>query len=221
MLTPLVKAYCAQRGFDVCLRPSRFTAAMVISPITRLSSSLRDCKITSIYEGTDGIQAMDLLGRKLGMAEGQVFINFLGEIQKTMAQGQGDGGIGRDQHATLEKAVNRLGEMAMNLGKTAMSERFNVAFAACIPVSGSHGRCHHGLDAVVACRVCHRETRCTGPRKKTSIFTRGNLKRLNFSSRPFCPPLWARWTASSKEQFGHRDFRRWIWRMKLLWPIEM
>jgi hypothetical protein len=33
-------------------------------PIEQL---LRDCKITSIYEGTNGIQAMDLLGRKLGM----------------------------------------------------------------------------------------------------------------------------------------------------------
>ena len=48
---------------------------------------VRDCKNTSIYEGTDGIQAMDLLWRKLGMAKGRVFMNLLGEIQKTIALG--------------------------------------------------------------------------------------------------------------------------------------
>jgi hypothetical protein len=35
-----------------------------------------------LYEGTNGIQAMDLLGRKLGMKGGVVFMNFLEEIQK-------------------------------------------------------------------------------------------------------------------------------------------
>ena len=40
---------------------------------------VRDCKIASIYEGSNGIQAMDFLGRKLGMANGNIFINFLND----------------------------------------------------------------------------------------------------------------------------------------------
>ncbi len=53
----------------------------------------RDCKITSIYEGTSGIQAMDLLARKIGMKKGMVFMNFLGEIQKTAARAKAFDGL--------------------------------------------------------------------------------------------------------------------------------
>jgi hypothetical protein len=47
---------------------------------------LRDCRITMIYEGTNGIQAMDLLGRKLGMNKGKPIMDLMVEIQKTIAQ---------------------------------------------------------------------------------------------------------------------------------------
>jgi alkylation response protein AidB-like acyl-CoA dehydrogenase len=40
--------------------------------------------ITMIYEGTNGIQAMDLLGRKLGMNKGKPIMDLMGEMQKTM-----------------------------------------------------------------------------------------------------------------------------------------
>ncbi|MBW2429008.1 MAG: acyl-CoA dehydrogenase, partial [Deltaproteobacteria bacterium] len=80
LLTPLVKAYCAQRGFDVCVQAVQVYGGYGYIKEYPVEQLLRDCKITSIYEGTDGIQAMDLLGRKLGMEKGQVFINFLGEI---------------------------------------------------------------------------------------------------------------------------------------------
>jgi alkylation response protein AidB-like acyl-CoA dehydrogenase len=86
LLTPLVKAYCAQRGFDVCVQAVQVYGGYGYIKEYPVEQLVRDCKITSIYEGTDGIQAMDLLGRKLGVAKGQVFLNLLGEIQKTMAQ---------------------------------------------------------------------------------------------------------------------------------------
>ena len=41
---------------------------------------MRDCRITMIYEGTNGIQAMDLLGRKLGMKKGKLVMDLMGEI---------------------------------------------------------------------------------------------------------------------------------------------
>jgi hypothetical protein len=94
-------------------------------PVERL---MRDSKINSIYEGTNGIQAMDLLGRKLGMKKGAVFLNFLGEIQKTIAAAkeiEGLAGLG----TALEESVNRLGGLAMHIGKTAMSPDFKVAFS--------------------------------------------------------------------------------------------
>ena len=41
---------------------------------------MRDCRITMIYEGTNGIQAMDLLGRKLAMKKGKLVMDLFGEI---------------------------------------------------------------------------------------------------------------------------------------------
>ena len=72
-----MKTYCAQRGFDVCVEAVQVYGGYGYIKEYPVEQLVRDCKITSIYEGTDGIQAMDLLGRKLGMAKGRVFMNFL------------------------------------------------------------------------------------------------------------------------------------------------
>ncbi len=97
-------------------------------PVERLC---RDSKINSIYEGTNGIQAMDLLGRKMGMEKGAVFMSFLNEVQKVVDQAKE---IGLDEMAgQLETAKDRLGEVTMGLGKKAMSEDFKVAFSFASP----------------------------------------------------------------------------------------
>ena len=83
LLTPICKAYCSERAFDVCVQAMQVFGGYGYCseyPVERL---LRDCKIASIYEGANGIQAMDLVGRKIGMKKMQVFSGLLGLIQKT------------------------------------------------------------------------------------------------------------------------------------------
>jgi len=82
LLTPVVKAYCSERGFEVCIQAIQVFGGYGYTSEYPVEQLARDVKIASIYEGTDGIQAMDLLGRKLGMEGGKVFTSFLGEIQK-------------------------------------------------------------------------------------------------------------------------------------------
>jgi alkylation response protein AidB-like acyl-CoA dehydrogenase len=72
----------------------------------------RDAKIFSIYEGTNHIQAMDLVGRKLGQAGGANLQAFLGDVQKFVSAHSG--------HATLGAAVKRLGAAQEALAGTAM-----------------------------------------------------------------------------------------------------
>ncbi len=132
LLTPLVKAYCAQRGFDVCVDAVQVYGGYGYIQEYPVEQLVRDCKITSIYEGTDGIQAMDLLGRKLGMAKGQVFMNFLGEIQKTVSLARDTAGL-EEITAEFERAVIRLGEVALHIGKRALSPKFKVDFAHAFP----------------------------------------------------------------------------------------
>ncbi|MEZ4605189.1 MAG: acyl-CoA dehydrogenase family protein, partial [Desulfobacterales bacterium] len=83
LLTPIIKSYCTDRGFEATVQAMQVYGGYGYTadyPVERL---MRDSKINSIYEGTNGIQAMDLLGRKMGMKKGAVFMEFLGEIQKT------------------------------------------------------------------------------------------------------------------------------------------
>jgi len=185
LLTPLVKAYCAQRGFDQCVQAVQVYGGYGYVSEYPVEQLARDCKITSLYEGTDGIQAMDLLGRKLGMTKGQVFINFLGEIQKTVALAKEIGGL-EEITTEVEKAANRLGEVAMHLGTTAMSPKFKVAFAFAFPFLEVMG------DVIMAWMLLWRAALAnqkleSGPKKKDVDFYEGQLKTAEFFIQTILP----------------------------------
>jgi alkylation response protein AidB-like acyl-CoA dehydrogenase len=80
MLTPVVKDYMAVRGHEVCIQAIQVFGGAGYTKDYLVEQYARDCKITSIYEGTSGIQALDMLGRKLGTKKGTVFMNLLGDI---------------------------------------------------------------------------------------------------------------------------------------------
>ncbi len=132
LLTPVIKSYCTDRGFECTVQAIQCYGGYGYTrdyPVERL---MRDSKINSIYEGTNGIQAMDLLGRKLGMKKGAVFMDLLGEMQKTVSAARQAPGL-EGLAEKMENAVNQLGNLAMHIGKTASSENFRVAFAHAMP----------------------------------------------------------------------------------------
>ena len=185
LLTPLVKAYCAQRGFDVCVQAVQVYGGYGYIKEYPVEQLVRDCKITSIYEGTDGIQAMDLLGRKLGMAKGRVFMNFLAEIQKTIAMAREIKGL-EELTAEVERAVNRLGEVALHIGKSALSPQFKVAFAHAFPFMEVMG------DVVMAWMLLWRAALAKeklegGAGKKDVDFCEGQLKTAEFFIQTILP----------------------------------
>ncbi|MBP8988368.1 MAG: acyl-CoA dehydrogenase, partial [Spirochaetes bacterium] len=69
-------------------------------------------KIGSIYEGTNGIQALDLVGRKMAQKKGANFINFLGEINKTLTRYKDNPRL-TDISKDIHDAVNILADMGM------------------------------------------------------------------------------------------------------------
>ncbi len=132
LLTPVLKAYCTDRSFEVCTQGVQVFGGYGFIKEYPQEQLLRDCKITSIYEGTNGIQAMDLLGRKLGLNKGKPFMDLLTEMNKTVALAKTIPGL-EAMASSVESAVNLLGETAMHLGITAMSEKVLDAFAVAHP----------------------------------------------------------------------------------------
>ncbi len=128
VLTPILKSYCTDRSFDVASMAMQVYGGYGYTKEYPVEQLVRDCRITSIYEGTNGIQAMDLLGRKLGMKGGKPFMDLLGTMNATVAEAKGIAGL-EDAAAKVEAAVTKLGETAMFLGKTAMSDKVLNAFS--------------------------------------------------------------------------------------------
>ena len=132
LLTPVVKAYCSDRGQFVCEQAIQVYGGYGYTKEYPVEQLYRDCKITSIYEGTNGIQAMDLLGRKLGMKKGSVFIDFLNEIKTSIMIARKIPQL-EGLSVQVEKALKRLSEIAMHISKTASSKNMKLAFAYANP----------------------------------------------------------------------------------------
>ncbi len=112
LLTPIVKAYASDQAFHICETAIQTFGGAGFLKDHPVEQYCRDSKIFSIYEGTNHIQAMDLVGRKLAQAGGENFRNFLGEIGKFVAANA--------QHAQLGGEVQSLGKAAEVIGGVAM-----------------------------------------------------------------------------------------------------
>ena len=82
VLTPLAKAWCTDVGCEVASMGIQVHGGMGFVEETGAAQHLRDARIAPIYEGTNGIQAADLVGRKLGLDGGAAFDALIGDIRR-------------------------------------------------------------------------------------------------------------------------------------------
>lgn len=83
LLTPIAKAWSTDMGVDVASLGVQVHGGMGFMNETLAAQLYRDARILPIYEGTNGIQAIDLVGRKLSMADGAAMTAMLDEIEQT------------------------------------------------------------------------------------------------------------------------------------------
>jgi hypothetical protein len=91
---------------------------------------LRDEKIASIYEGANGIQALDLIGRKLAMKKGAYFIGLLTEMNSTIARYKS---AAPELAAEVQEAVNTLGEITFFFATCGKQGKFLVPIVHAYP----------------------------------------------------------------------------------------
>ena len=84
LLIPLSKAWCTDMGTEVTSTAIQVHGGMGYIEETGVAQHYRDARITAIYEGTNGIQAMDLVGRKLPMRGGGVVADHLARIRSVL-----------------------------------------------------------------------------------------------------------------------------------------
>ena len=81
LLTPLVKAWCTDVGVEVASLGVQVHGGMGYIEETGAAQHLRDVRISPIYEGTNGIQAADLVMRKIGLEGGAVLARLLDDVR--------------------------------------------------------------------------------------------------------------------------------------------
>ncbi len=191
LLTPIVKGYVSDKAFEMCNHGIQVYGGYGYTKEYPAEQLLRDCRITMIYEGTNGIQAMDLLGRKLGMNNGQSFMDLLGEINKTIAEAKDIAGL-EEFAAGIEKAGDKLKEVALHMGTTARSEKVMNAFAFAHPFMEAVG------DVVLAWMLLWRATLAAPKLKKKNkdtAFYEGQLKSAQFFINSVLPVTMGKMTA--------------------------
>jgi alkylation response protein AidB-like acyl-CoA dehydrogenase len=80
ILTPVSKGWCTDMGVEVTSLAIQVWGGMGYIEESGVAQHFRDARITPIYEGTNGIQAMDLVGRKLGLRGGEAIKEYLAMI---------------------------------------------------------------------------------------------------------------------------------------------
>ncbi|MEW6333906.1 MAG: acyl-CoA dehydrogenase [Thermodesulfobacteriota bacterium] len=125
LLTPVCKAYSSDKAMDICSKAIDVYGGYGYCQEYPVEQYLRDCKIATIYEGTNGIQALDLVGRKLAQRKGMNVMTLFGEIGATIAKAKTDAEL-TAYAARLEEAYNALVDLTMTMAQFGKSSSFLV-----------------------------------------------------------------------------------------------
>jgi hypothetical protein len=132
ILTPIVKGYITDRALEVCSHGVQVYGGYGYIKEFPVEQLMRDSRIFMIYEGTNGIQAMDLLGRKLAMNKGKSFQYFIKQIRNTIEDAKKIEGIGLLVEK-LDDAVSKFESLASEISARARSEKVLNAYAFAHP----------------------------------------------------------------------------------------
>ena len=102
LLTPVIKGYLTDKGFEAAVNAQQIYGGHGYIREWGMEQFVRDARIAQIYEGTNGIQALDLVGRKLGANGGRAVQAFFKIVGEEAAAGKGD-----EQTAALAAALER------------------------------------------------------------------------------------------------------------------
>ena len=129
LLTPVIKGYLTDRGFEVAVNAQQVFGGHGYIREWGMEQFVRDARIAQIYEGTNGVQAMDLVGRKLGKDGGRAvraFFELVGrDIATARAAGDPAGVAG-----PLEQALGELQGATMWLAQNGMADPNNAGAGA-------------------------------------------------------------------------------------------
>jgi len=129
LLTPVIKGYGTDKGYEIATNAQQVYGGHGYIAEWGMEQYVRDARIAMIYEGTNGIQAMDLVGRKLAMNGGRAVQALFKVVGDDVATGKADPATA-DFAARLEKANGELQQATLWFLQNGMKNPDNVGAGA-------------------------------------------------------------------------------------------
>ena len=129
LLTPIAKAFMTEVGFEAANHGVQIYGGHGFIAEWGMEQNVRDARISMLYEGTTGIQALDLLGRKVLMTQGEALKGFTKIVHKFCQNNEGNESIA-EFVAPLAQLNKEWGELTMKVGMAAMKDREMVGAAS-------------------------------------------------------------------------------------------
>ena len=133
ILTPITKAWISDLGVELSSIAIQVYGGMGYVEETGVAQYLRDSRIAPIYEGTNGIQALDLMFRKLPLDNGQAMQRLLADVNKVIDEMNESGEVLSDLAQKLKVEVDRLSEVTLWLGSKMLEGELVDASAGATP----------------------------------------------------------------------------------------
>src|SRR4029077_18267920 len=129
LLTPVIKGVLTDQGFANTVMAQQMFGGHGYIKEWGMEQFVRDARIPMIYEGANGIQALDLVGRKLGKDGGRAVMAFFGEVQGFVKEHAGDAAM-KPLVEPVGKALGHLQQATMWFMQNAMGKPDNAGAGA-------------------------------------------------------------------------------------------
>ena len=133
ILTPITKAWISDLGVELSSIAIQVYGGMGYVEETGVAQYLRDARIAPIYEGTNGIQALDLIFRKLPLDSGQAMQRLLGDVNSVIEEMSQAGDVLLSMSEKLKVEVDKLSEVTLWLGSKMLEGELIDASAGASP----------------------------------------------------------------------------------------
>ena len=129
LMTPVLKGFLTDRGFDNCVMAQQMFGGHGFIEEWGMSQFVRDARIAMIYEGANGIQALDLVGRKLPRNGGKALMAYFGEVGALIKEASADETM-KPLAGGLQTSLGHLQQASMWLMQNGMGNPDNAGAAS-------------------------------------------------------------------------------------------
>ncbi len=188
VLTPILKAYGSDTAFRVTELAVQVYGGYGYCSEYPVEQFMRDEKIASLYEGANGIQALDLVGRKLGMKKGAYFMNLLGEMNATIEKCRTHDGL-KDLAEGVQGAANALAEIGMFFASCGKEGKFLVPVAHAYPFLMMMGKALSGWFLLWEAGVAAEKLDGLDNGNKEAAFYKGKIAAAKYFIKNVVPEV--------------------------------